>query len=203
MARRRKRTGERGVSSQEPKPEFVYESYRRSDGATGGRLVMLPNTYESSTPDIERTTYRGAEPLGEDAWQRIERAFGTVAGTDPTLRDEVREAVLSYGVSCAQAAKEPAIRWSHVRDTLASIEKAARRLAVSLAKQATDDLRDSNDRQAVHSLLISSANRSLRAAASESIVQHMIRIAATVMPAMEFDSPLSDGGGVRFLHRLE
>ena len=69
MARRRKRTGERGTLSLEPKPEFEYESYRRSDGAMGGRLVIATERLRKLDARHRAQRVSWCEPFGEDAWQ--------------------------------------------------------------------------------------------------------------------------------------
>jgi hypothetical protein len=207
MARRREPIDEsEGMPRPLPPPAFEYESYLRSDGSLDGRYVMLPNGYDPSTPDVERTDYRGAEPWAEDVWQSIGRCLGMPTGEDPVLRHEVRQAVFTYGANCAQAAREPDIRWSRVRGSLAKIDKAAQQLAACLIPQPNHDARESRERSALRELLVSSANRSKADAQDGTMadaIQHAIRVAAALLPAAEFDAPLSDGDGRRLLNRLD
>jgi hypothetical protein len=176
-----------------PPPAFEHESYRRSDGAMGTRFVMLPNGYDRSTPDVERTDYRGTEPWSEDVWQTIERCLGVNNGPDTAIRHDLREAVFRY--MTGHAATRPSVRWSKVRDSLEKFEKAVQTLAGCLRPPTSGaEPRERLEIDAVRSMLTSSANawKSDRRPESEADkhVAHIVDIAARLLPAAESDAPL-------------
>jgi hypothetical protein len=139
----------------------------------------------------------------EETWRAVEEKLD-VAEPDAGLRHAINEPVVSY-LAVARAHPRAIPRASTVRDTLATITRAAENLAGALAEPAVRFSREWEEWQAVRSRLheAASAWRPDEGAQQPPHLVRMVELAARTRPATEFEAPLGPGNPNRFFVRLD